>query len=290
MSSTRLALGAFKRVAPTFVRAAMASIRSRDANPHVAVPLTDRLSIGVDPERLEAFVSLCGFASDGYLPITYPHALCALVHTNLLSRPGFPFPVFGVVHVRHYIRQERRIGVEEHLDFFVRLGAARSVRNGFEYDITTECRADGQSECAWSEITTFFVRANSESSVRPDSGPPVPREPDVRERWRFDSRQGIRFALASDDYNPIHLSARVGRLFGFKSAIAHGMWLLSKALATIDAVDGADAIDVAAYFRRPMMLPGSAEFVHQTDNDTSTFAVTRVDNEKPYLVGTAIRQ
>lgn len=272
----------------TFLKAASASVRSRSASPELTASLADQVQVRVDPARLARFRQECGFPDDGYLPVSYPHALCGIMHTQLLSRRGFPFPVFGVMHVRHAIQQRRRIEPDELLSLDCRVGDPRTVRSGYEYDLVTECQIE--NEVVWSEVTTFLVMAKTDSGERPDIGPSVPERPDGRDTWNVDVRQGWRFARASDDYNPIHLSRKMARMFGLRSSLAHGMWVLARALAQVEALDGADALDVKAYFRRPLWLPASAELVHRTDDGTSTFAVLRPKDNKPHLVGTAVRR
>ena len=45
---------------------------------------------------------------------------------------------------------------------------------------------------------------------------------------------GRRYGAVSGDRNPIHLHSLTARAFGFKSAIAHGMWLKARTLATLE--------------------------------------------------------
>ena len=49
------------------------------------------------------------------------------------------------------------------------------------------------------------------------------------------------------------------RLFGFRSAIAHGMWTKARCLA---ALEGRlpDAFTVQAAFRKPILLPATVQF------------------------------
>jgi acyl dehydratase len=44
---------------------------------------------------------------------------------------------------------------------------------------------------------------------------------------------GRRYGLVSGDMNPIHLSAPSAKLFGFRQAIAHGLWTKARALAAM---------------------------------------------------------
>lgn len=275
-------------IASRFARAALTSTRSREADPSLSRPLEGELTdVSVDRERYRRYCHECGFPEDGYLPVTYPHALCAALHVGLISAPGFPFPVFGVVHVRNTITQRRRIELDERLAIRARVEGPRAVRTGYEYDFVTH--VETETERVWSEITTFLVRAKVVSGTRPPTGPKLPDPPDGREEWFVDSAQGRRFALASWDFNPIHISSLLAKLFGFGSAIAHGMWMLARGTASVEALDGADSIELEAFFRRPMALPGRVSFVHATQSNESVFAVLRPRDGKPHLVARAVR-
>lgn len=50
----------------------------------------------------------------------------------------------------------------------------------------------------------------------------------------FQVPQGIgrEYASLCNDYNPIHISSIAAKAFGFKSTIAHGMWVVGKIMAT----------------------------------------------------------
>ena len=63
----------------------------------------------------------------------------------------------------------------------------------------------------------------------------------------------------SGDYNPIHVHPLSARLFGFPSAIAHGMWTKARCLAALEPrLPDAFTVDVA--FKKPILLPGKVEF------------------------------
>ena len=49
------------------------------------------------------------------------------------------------------------------------------------------------------------------------------------------------------------------RLFGFKSAIAHGMWTKARCLAALQP-RLPDAFTVEVAFKKPILLPGKVEF------------------------------
>ena len=56
--------------------------------------------------------------------------------------------------------------------------------------------------------------------------------------WPLDAAIGRRFAALNADVNPIHMSAAIAQLFGFRSCIAHGMYLLARSVAAIQNAGG----------------------------------------------------
>lgn len=65
-------------------------------------------------------------------------------------------------------------------------------------------------------------------------------EPDVKswkasESWYLTTQAGPQFAALNGDINFIHLHPILARLFGFKSNIAHGTYLVSKTIAAMQA-------------------------------------------------------
>ena len=51
--------------------------------------------------------------------------------------------------------------------------------------------------------------------------------------WRIPDDAGRRYAKVSGDVNPIHLSGLTAKAFGFKRAIAHGMWVKARVLGAL---------------------------------------------------------
>jgi acyl dehydratase len=74
-------------------------------------------------------------------------------------------------------------------------------------------------------------------------------------RWYADSDIGRRYAKVCGDYNPIHLSAVSARLFGFPTAIAHGMWSKAMALAALRGHLPHSGYAFEVDFRKPVRLP-----------------------------------
>src|SRR5574342_416551 len=57
----------------------------------------------VDREHLRRYSRVCGFRLSDVLPPTYPHVLAFPLSLALMTRPVFPFPLIGLVHIGNVI-------------------------------------------------------------------------------------------------------------------------------------------------------------------------------------------
>ena len=69
---------------------------------------------------------------------------------------------------------------------------------------------------------------------------------------------GWRYARVSGDFNPIHLTARTAKMFGFKQAVAHGMWSMGRCLAAAAPHLPNGKIQVDTQFKLPVYMPSQA--------------------------------
>ena len=83
----------------------------------------------------------------------------------------------------------------------------------------------------------------------------------------------------SGDLNPIHMHPLSARLFGFSSAIAHGMWTKARCLAALEPrLPDAFTVDVA--FKKPILLPRKVEFCEAEDRSRVQRPVRRARPRK----------
>jgi len=91
----------------------------------------------------------------------------------------------------------------------------------------------------------------------------------------------------SGDRNPIHLHGLTAKAFGFKSAIAHGMWLEARTLASLEGrLPSAYTVDVA--FKTPVFLPTSIAIGADPTPQGWALDVRNPRNGKPHLTGTVV--
>lgn len=242
--------------------------------------------LAIDPGQVQAYRRVCGFPEGTEVPVTFPHILAAPLHLALLTHSRCRIPAAGIIHARNLIRQFRPLAPGQVLAVTVRLEGHREVRNGYEADVLTEARAEG--EVAWESVTTVFVRRKSpgaqgdspgKSATAPGEGPAVRQSLEVS----LPPDQGRRYASVSGDYNPIHLYPWSARLLGFSRPIIHGMWSLARCVAAIPAPPLPQALEVE--FRRPISLPGKVRLEAGESDGGSFFRMVHPETGKAYLTG-----
>ncbi|MEX2196092.1 MAG: MaoC/PaaZ C-terminal domain-containing protein [Thermoleophilaceae bacterium] len=243
------------------------------------LPEAERTLEGVEVrrEQLAAYDRVCGFRLSDRLPATYPHVLAFPLAMALMTERSFPFPLLGLVHVGNRIEQRRPLDAAEPLDLRVWAEDLRPHRRGRQLDVVAEAGAGG--EPAWVGRSTYLRREGSsgEGEDEGESGhePRPPEPPETKAVWKVPGDVGRRYAEVSGDRNPIHLHSLTAKLFGFPRAIAHGMWMKARCLAALEGAVG-DGFTVEVEFRKPLLIPGTAEFGF----DGRSFALG------PHLTGT----
>ena len=175
-----------------------------------------------------------------------------------MTDPSFPFPAIGLVHIYNRITQHRAIRSSERLQIDVWATPVEEHPRGKQFSLRTEVTAG--DELVWEEISTNLKRGGgSEAAKAP--GTELPRAEDLpaTATWDLPGDLGRRYGSVSGDLNPIHVHPLSARLFGFPSAIAHGMWTKARCLAAIESrLPEAFTVEVA--FKKPILLPGKVEF------------------------------
>jgi acyl dehydratase len=265
---------------------AIATARGRhgDRLPDAAIEMAD---VRVDRDHLASYADVCGFRQSDVLPPTYPHVLAFPLAVSLMVDPSFPFALPGLVHVANRITQQRALSAGERLTVLVRASDLRSHPRGRQFDMVSEATVNG--EPVWNEVSTYLRRERAAPSKPANSPPPPTGEgrgggPAPTAIWRIPRNVGRRYAAVSGDVNPIHLNPLAARLFGFRSAIAHGMWLKAHCLA---ALEGRLAAPFTAdvEFKSPLLLPSTVAFSSQPAGSSWTIAVFHPATGRPHLNG-----
>lgn len=271
---------------PAYLRALLSARKRNVLAANTSVP---RLEVVLGPQRpdgqmLAKYRKLCGFVDGPTLPLTYPQVLAGPLHIYLLTEPDFPLPALGVVHARQTIEQLQPIGIQDPLALRAWVEGHREVSNGAEIDIHTE--ATLHDLVVWRSVTTVFCR--SKTKGKGETKPKPPNSSIIPHRsllLRLPEDLGRRYSQLAGDYNPIHLHAISAKLFGFRRAIAHGMWTLARAVAEVQQDVTATELQLQAQFKRPIFLPGKAVLAATRNDSAIDFTLESPDGASTYLAG-----
>jgi len=247
-------------------------------------PLAVTLSgVQAKPKNLAQYRDLCGFTKGPCMPATYPHILAFPLHMELLVSKEFPLPLLGLVHVRNEFTQYRSIGNQEILDIECYLEGPTDVGKGKEFDIVTKVSIAGN--LVWESISTNLYRCKTDVDDQKKATTSTFSADTVR-NWTVAENTGRRYAKVSGDSNLIHLYAFTAKLFGFKRAIAHGMWSKACAVAELDNLLPNGPFKVSVAFKLPVFMPAQVQFQYQENDNGVEFHVKDNNGEKPHLAGT----
>jgi acyl dehydratase len=276
---------------PLFARAGLAMVPGAARLPWVgggggeipqdALTLSD---VETDRGRLAAYDRVCGFGLGNVLPPTYPHMLAFPLHLALMTSGRFPFPAIGLVHIANEIHQHRSVDAGERLALRVWAGPLEPHPRGRQFAIHTEARAG--DELVWEEVSTNLRRGGSGSETGSAAGAEIPSSEalPVAATWKLRGDLGRRYGAVSGDLNPIHVHSLSARLFGFPSAIAHGMWTKARCLAALHS-ELPDAFSVQVAFKRPIVLPATVGFAEARTDGGIDFGVRDARRDTPHLDG-----
>ncbi len=147
-----------------YLRAALGLLPARRGSALPDLELVRR-DVAVDRAHLAAYDRVCGFRLADTLPATYPHVLAFPLAMRLMSAPGFPFPVVGLVHVANRITLRRPITADTAMDLAVRATGLRPHDRGRQFDVVATATVDGEQ--VWTGVSTYLRIERPSENRRP---------------------------------------------------------------------------------------------------------------------------
>lgn len=237
-------------------------------------------SFKVDQKHLKAYNEVCGFKNNGYIPAIYLAVLSQSLQMHMMTAEAFPFPILGLVHIRNQLKQYRKVGVNEQLTLSCKFGELQPHDKGVQFDFITTAKVG--NEVVMEGLTTYLSRQKTGSKPAAKAAESAVPNYVPAGQWDVSENTGRRYALTSGDFNLIHIHALTAKAFGFKQAIAHGMWSKAKALANIQLPD---AYEADVWFKLPMYLPSQVEFLTAQQAQNTDFLIRSKKNQKPHVSG-----
>lgn len=223
-----------------------------------------RPTVKMEREHIARYGRVCGFPNealaDRSVPLTFPHVLAFPLHMLVLTDHGFPWPAMGMIHLSNNVHQHRAMQAGETVRIEVETGPLVMHEKGQAFTLVT--RVLSRDETLWSGESVYLkrgVRAHGDSIPYQElEGAAVPLERGAG--WSVPEQLGRDYARVSSDFNPIHLHALSARAFGFRRAIAHGMWTFGRALGALHPKKAFTTGAARCEFKKPLFLPSETTF------------------------------
>lgn len=240
--------------------------------------------LAIDPANVAAYAQVTGLRFGDTVPLTYPFALTFPSVMSLVSGFDFPFAAMGSVHVENEITQYRPISVTDVVDVAVHAENLREHRKGLLVDVVTDVRVG--NDVAWHQVTTFLHQQRTSLSGEPKPPPQKqPKLPPPNTILSISPGQIRHYASVGGDHNPIHTSSVGAKLFGFPTAIAHGMFSAAAVLANVEG-QLPDAVRYSVKFGKPVLLPARVGLWTERTGDTWHLALRHLSKGYPHLTAT----
>ncbi|WP_460844988.1 MaoC family dehydratase [Nocardioides ultimimeridianus] len=235
----------------------------------------------VERSAVERYDEVCGFRIRDVAPIPYLHMLAFPLHMELMTDSRFPFPAIGTVHLENSMTQHRPVAIGESVSLALQAANLRASTKGRAWDMNVTATVG--DEVVW-ESTSTYLRIGKGDKENGDPGmslDPVDVKGPV---WSLPDNLGRRYGAVSGDRNPIHLYPLTAKALGFPRHIAHGMWSKARCIAALEnRLPDQVRVDVA--FKKPIFLPGKAQFGAEETATGWSFALVNPKTGAPHLLG-----
>jgi len=233
----------------------------------------------IDAQHLVRYNRICGFA-EHKMPATYLWTRAFPLIMRILVSKQFPLPALGQVHLSNQISVHKTFDISKKITITAAVAHSKLSSKGLEW--TMQLTADLEGLSVWSSQSTFLHRCKT--GIERNSKK-IENADGESQQWTLAKDLGRCYAAVSGDYNPIHLGALSAKIFGFKQAIAHGMWSKARCLAALDAVTPDSGYQVNVNFLKPVYLPSTVNFYTNPEEGRQDFCLYDFSGEHRHLQG-----
>lgn len=186
-------------------------------------------SFTVNADALRCYCKHYGF-DESSVPATYLFVATQSELLQLFVHPDTPIRPLGLVHTFAGFELNEKLEVGQNYQFIVKLEMKEKTERGQRFETLGEFSLDGKTLARYRSGYLMPVK----SSKLKRGG--VSLADDITAYQHQTNLQTSKantraYASVSGDYNPIHLSGFMAKLFGFKAPIVHGMDMAGRLLS-----------------------------------------------------------
>lgn len=241
-------------------------------------------SVIIDADHLSQYCDICGFKESKDVPFIYPQILTFGLMLEFMGSEYCPWPAAGMVHMVNRIEQHNPLFIGDDLRIELSTGDLFRHEKGQMFDIKFQVLRGGH--LVWQATQSTLCRVVKQP-VGEQYRSVMHSETRLSRQASFSipANIGRRYGKVSGDVNPIHLTNLTARAFGFKRAIAHGMWTKARALSALLPEGITERAMAEVEFKLPLYLPGTVSLWSNRSAQCAKFELRDRQGEKPHLRG-----
>ena len=238
-------------------------------------------------ESLSAYQKFFAFDTHKNIPSSWLYLPAQKAHIQMMLEDSFPLPVPGLVHTSNSIKMENEISLDLPLEIEAAVKIEERKNDSLAAIFNLNFKQNGTLKASCESVNYWINKS-------------APRKKEVREEhtqdvydrqnelWHFQQNLSNDYAKISGDYNPIHLHALFGKLFGFKGKVLHGWCSTSKIISLFESEFESKINSFQVKFIKPFILPKDAFCEYRiNENRLIDFRLIAPQSQDVFLIGTA---
>jgi len=227
----------------------------------------------VPPKTVSRYLKVLALGRE-HLPLSFYYLFAQRAHIAQMISPSFPFPVLGMIHLSNEMESFKEVKLSQR---FVLSSTISQLENCIYFAV--DFKQDG--EIVMTCKSTYLIANRKSKSERVTATKNEEAEFDYFCEVDLESGDGRKYAIASGDFNFIHLHPLLAKVFGFKKAIIHGMFMCAKVNGLIEQSLEKPIKYFKIEFKKPIFLPSKVLIKSKHGH----FQVTSNKDDRLHLFG-----
>lgn len=199
-----------------------------------------------------------------------------------MAQAKTPSSIMGLIHLSSEFQLHNKLNWLVPVNIKVTLAKCEQTDKGLIYTIVTDFYQKGRLT-----LTNNNTMLDKSKKYRSEAKTKVADQDTVAPSlktiasWPIKQTTAWSYALASGDFNPIHLHSILAKQFGLPNVLIHGMYNASKSLQQLKQNDIEFTQGFTIEFNRPCLIPNNTQLKHY--QDSSEYGLFSANGEDRFL-------
>ncbi|WP_020586593.1 MaoC/PaaZ C-terminal domain-containing protein [Desulfobacter curvatus] len=255
-------------------------------------------NVPIDPDKVNRFKQVCGYdMGRAGVPAAFIQSLFIGMMSRFISASCFPISPMGLIQTGQSFDLIQPVSPGQKMDLYCRILDMTRTEKGItsrflmeaamaeDNPATKAFSKPEEKELVWQGTATYFTRSKTRKS-KGKKPPPQEIPLPVREIIEVPGNTGRCYADVSRDFNPHHLYTWTARLMGFKHPIAHGIWSMARAGASLEKAAGYPKLTgMNGALKLPIFMPAQITLGYTFSGTNALFELRDKAKGVPHLKG-----